>query len=794
MIARGIAPVLRGLRLAMVVLLITITMSAYAGVRNIDSLNFVNADIPLVLKALADLSGANIVIGPAVKGAITVKLKDVTVDEALDIITKLSGLSYIQANGAYIINVGTPERTAIAGEYSIVELKNIAATDAIPSLGVAFPDVKVQALAGGRLVLSGAEKRLASAKTFIDEIDKVQPGVQPVNQGEQTTWLANLQYVSAADIISAFSIAYKDITITQLQDKSRLMFTGPAKRIETAKGLFNQIDVPSKIQMNPTQSTVTEKTYVVKYLVPWQAKQYLENLYQGKALTLTLAPVGQWTDMPNGQPTAVPTAPPAGNSATAPATTTPGWQSRNLILRGTIELVDQAILSLSRIDVELPVVEKRCAVKRIFPSQAINYLLDRFESRGLLVLTAPMTYVDVMAASGDKNSAVLASAQKVGMIGSVVQRGADGRLNVSEPIGDIILRGPAEAVEAAAAALATIDIGPERIDRIVSLRFLRAQDVKKQFDEMYGSEGLLVALAPGRRGETPDSVKGTDSTASSSTSAGGTGNATDINDLVLRGPEGVVTRAQDMLRTLDIEPAQVSIQAEIINIRTDRTKNLGVQWSNQLGLNLHEQQSGKPLELGRIVRDPVDLNATLNLLVSQNKLKVISRPSSVVRTGREAFIHVGEVVFYESFEGLDAQGNRIFSTKQLPTGITLKVRPIISPDGIITLEIASSVANRPTFTKAPSGADLPNYDESSSTTVVQVRNNETLVIGGLSQSMQHENRQEVPVLSRIPLIGKLFSTKLANPSQSELLILVRTQIIVPGSTTAPAGATTPSAQ
>ncbi|MFQ3611377.1 MAG: secretin and TonB N-terminal domain-containing protein [Fimbriimonadales bacterium] len=70
------------------------------------SLDFVGAEIGDVLKALAIQSGANIVTAPDVKGTVTVSLNRVTVEEALDLITRLSGYRYENVNGVYV--VGTP--------------------------------------------------------------------------------------------------------------------------------------------------------------------------------------------------------------------------------------------------------------------------------------------------------------------------------------------------------------------------------------------------------------------------------------------------------------------------------------------------------------------------------------------------------------------------------------------------------------------------------------------------------------------------------------------------------------
>jgi type II secretory pathway component GspD/PulD (secretin) len=71
------------------------------------SLDFVDTQVVIILKALAEQSGANIVTAPAVQGTISVTLRNVTVQSALDLITKLAGVRYAYVDGTYI--VGSPE-------------------------------------------------------------------------------------------------------------------------------------------------------------------------------------------------------------------------------------------------------------------------------------------------------------------------------------------------------------------------------------------------------------------------------------------------------------------------------------------------------------------------------------------------------------------------------------------------------------------------------------------------------------------------------------------------------------
>lgn len=692
MIARIYSPVRRVLRCAMVTALLALAVAAVAGPgqRKIDSLNFVNAEISTVLKSLADISGANIVISPNVKGVITVKLRSVTVDEALQVITKISGLSYAETNGTYVVDTQSAATTTLAQEYEIIKLRVISSSDAVNALKAPFKDVLVNELPDKRLLLVGNAARLNQAKTLLADIDAAAP----------------------------------------------LQLPGDGKTAEI-------ISMP----------------YQVKNLLSAQVKQYLEDEYRGQGMVVKYAPKTMWE-------TSV--------------------ESSRLILTGPKPVIEQALNALGSIDHDIAVSEKRVGVERILASHAIAYLLERYEARGLTIITAPMTTAQVSQVSGAAggNAATAVASVK---IGTTVQRSKEGVLNIDEPIGDFILRGPVSVVDDAAAALKTVDIGPKRLDFLYSLRYLKATEAKAKLDEMYGKDGLQVVLAPGRRGITPKMA--TDD--GSGTATGGDDakvNVVEVNDVTLRGPETIVARAIATLDEWDAEPPQISVGTEIISINSADLTNLGIVWGGldgntvtvgSVSTTLNELPSGDPLQLGRIVRSPISLNATLNALQTMNKAKIINRPATVVRNAQEATIHVGDTIYYETLVGY-ADNGPIIATASIDTGVTLQVRPIISKDNVITLEITANVTEPPTFRRSSSGSDLPSFRETKTSTVVQVRDGETLVIGGLMQTSKEINETAVPVLSKIPFLGNLFRSRKVTPRETELLIMVTPTVLRPG--------------
>lgn len=779
--AQVTAPVSRWHRLILITALLAVTMMGFAApaARNIRELNFADAEIPVVLKALADLGGTNIVVGPGVKGPITVSLKNVSVEEALDIITLQCGLAYGVVNNTYVVNTPQMIIPMLKGDSDtgniVVGLKYLAPAEATKALGVAFRDLQVTGV-GTNLVLVGNIERLADAKAFLATIDK--PDI------EDNSAVVTLQYTTIENATAALAQVYKDVIISKLPDeKQRIVLSGDKKRVDAAKAFIAQLD--TALPQQTITEPASEKSYQVKSVVPWQAKEYLESLFGGRGLKVSYAPK-MLDAAQEAQPvtTPVPAALVGPEGAKEATATKVDWSSRTLVLRGPTTVVDEAIASLVKVDVAVSQAEKRCTVKRIFATHAIAYLLERYEARGLSIFTAPMNYQEILAGKEETEAgAKLSKGGGGGQIGALVRRNADGQLNVAEPIGDFILRGTPELVEEAAKTLGAIDIGPERVMEVVKVNYLKAADVKKQLDELYNKQGLQVSLAPSLAVQPFSTSVGTISGDSDSSGSGTSdkGKTDVIADLVLRGSEEVVASAIQLVQQMDVEPLLVSIKAQIISMDADAEKTLGVQWPGSVSTTLTEQDSGDPLKFGTILRDPVSLKVTLNALETQHKLKVISRPGSVVRNGNVSLIHVGKTVTFERFVGLDSAGNKVFSTETIDTGVSMQLRPLVSADGVITVDIMAAITSDPAFRVSASGSDLPTVTTTTTTTTVQVRDGETLVIGGLTQEKQEERRSGVPLLSRIPLIGGAFRNKTTTPTQTDLVIMITPTILKPGS-------------
>jgi type II secretory pathway component GspD/PulD (secretin) len=178
------------------------------------SLDFVAADINDVLKALSMQSGVNIVTGADVKGTITVTLKQVSLGDALDMVTRLSGFKYARFGPAYV--VGTPASVAsiigtdgdkaepvtefIAYRYNTQANLNRA-------LGDRFPELKLPAALDKEadvpsrpktLVVTASPSRAAEVREFVEKLEQA----VSVPTTNAATEVYRVRYASAPDLIT----------------------------------------------------------------------------------------------------------------------------------------------------------------------------------------------------------------------------------------------------------------------------------------------------------------------------------------------------------------------------------------------------------------------------------------------------------------------------------------------------------------------------------------------------------------------------------------------------------------
>lgn len=261
----------------------------------------------------------------------------------------------------------------------------------------------------------------------------------------------------------------------------------------------------------------------------------------------------------------------------------------------------------------------------------------------------------------------------------------------------------------------------------------------------------------------------------------------DVNALILYGTQSEYERAKNLLSLLDVELKQVSLEARILAIDKNASKNLGIDWFWSAFPQYPERDSFNSIERNfddntgygilRFGRGPEGTpfewyyGARINALVTNGKAKILSRPNVTTIQGHEAVINVGSSVPVP--EVATTNSTTTTSIKYRDAGIILKYTPRINADGTITATIHIEVST-PQYVE-----DLKAYrfNTRSADTVVTVRDGEPMIIGGLIGAEEEKSISKIPFLGDLPLLGALFRSHKKNKTESELMIFLTAHVI-----------------
>lgn len=171
------------------------------------------------------------------------------------------------------------------------------------------------------------------------------------------------------------------------------------------------------------------------------------------------------------------------------------------------------------------------------------------------------------------------------------------------------------------------------------------------------------------------------------------------------------------------------------------------------------------------------VNAVLKALETYGNVEVVSQPKITLLNNIPAVIQVGTTkAFVDSsqIQATQTGTTTSLSTSQVQSGVTMRLMGSVVDDDIY-LSVTPSVTTIDSIRSVTSGSttiEAPQTTTKSLNTMVKVKANETVAIGGLITSNTSDNQNKVPVISKIPIIGKLFSYTEKAKNRSELIIFI----------------------
>jgi len=466
---------------------------------------------------------------------------------------------------------------------------------------------------------------------------------------------------------------------------------------------------------------------------------------------------------------------------------------------------------------------------RVFQDIARSFQLTLYYD-GALAWVYPANDVtrDLMPVRGKGATAVVNSAKSLGMIDernrietSDVGLMVTGTTRFVEQVRDLTaavdrdVEGPVPATPPVAAS--------DAVMRVFELRYAWAGDVSISVGNeqvlLPGVASLLRELIepgavraqpssqPGRRGagsleglrgqglqavDRADDTPAPATTAALPSADGGSTRDTRIvadtlgNAVVVRDRADRMQDYETLIATLDVEPEMIEIEATIIDLNTDRLRDLGIDWrltddnadvafGNGTGdvVNLvNGDNPAQPLQggvLSLVLGDSTRFLTRIRALESQGAARVVSKPHVMTLSNVEALLDTTSTFFVR------LEGQEEVDLFDVSVGTTLRVTPHVF-DTAAGTRIKLRVSIEDGSTTERSVDRIPVIERSTITTQALVDEGESLLIGGLVREIDSNSVSKVPLLGNIPVVGRLFRNTRQGTNRTERMFLITPRV------------------
>lgn len=270
------------------------------------------------------------------------------------------------------------------------------------------------------------------------------------------------------------------------------------------------------------------------------------------------------------------------------------------------------------------------------------------------------------------------------------------------------------------------------------------------------------------------------------------------NQLIITDTESAIKQVKALLAKVDVPVKQVLIESRMVTLRENLDEQFGIRWGftdstgsaqtagsleairagveaalpDRLNVNLPISRAAGRIgfQVARLVDGRI-LDLELAAIETENRGEIIANPRITVANRQEAYIEQGtEIPFVQS------TSSGATSVEFKKAVLSLRVTPHITPDQTIILDLVVTQDTRGDVVQTSTGPAVA-IDTQEVSTQVLVSNNETIVLGGIFQENKTHVVSQVPVLGKVPIVGKLFRSRQTVSEKRELLVFVTPRIL-----------------
>lgn len=273
----------------------------------------------------------------------------------------------------------------------------------------------------------------------------------------------------------------------------------------------------------------------------------------------------------------------------------------------------------------------------------------------------------------------------------------------------------------------------------------------------------------------------------------------ELNGFLVNGPAASIERFESFIKYIDKAVPVILIEVMLLEVNRSATVETGISagigdkpavtkgtvfpgaditlGANTINKIINGFDGFGSLNIGNVVPN---FYLSLKAMESNGNLKIRSSPRLSTLNGHKAYLSIGETTYYvvtnQNFYGSQIpQASEIRNYQPIDAELSVTIMPLVSGDGQITMDIKviqSSFNGQKVDKNAPPGINSREF-----TSIIRVKDQDLIVLGGLEESVKNDSGTGVPILARIPVIKWLFSSRKREDSKKKLSVLIKPTVI-----------------
>lgn len=254
------------------------------------------------------------------------------------------------------------------------------------------------------------------------------------------------------------------------------------------------------------------------------------------------------------------------------------------------------------------------------------------------------------------------------------------------------------------------------------------------------------------------------------------------NLLVLREAPEIIALADRLVNLHDVGEAEVMLEVEILEIKTTRLTELGINFPNSFSLTPLPAAGATGLTVSSfksINSDRIGVGVAgvlVNLRREVGDFNILANPRIRAKSREKARIMIGDKVPVITSNST-ATGFLSESISYLDVGIKLEVEPTVSPDDEVSIKLGLEVSSLAKEIRTAGGSLAYQIGTRNANTILRLRDGETQLLAGLISNEDRSSANRVPGLGDLPVLGRLFSSQRDDFQRTELVLAITPRVL-----------------